>query len=110
MDSWLLQLFSLFVLFALALVAFFYVFQRPSVGSNRSQLVDQARAMIGRQLQLDSDLRAGQGEAWVAGAMWSLRAEQQLAGGVQVEVIDTDGLTLLVRPSRCPHTAGADAE
>lgn len=110
MDSWLLQLFSLFVLFALALVAFIYIFQRPSVRSHRCQLVDQARAMIGRRLRLDSDLRAGQGEAWVGGAVWSLRAEQQLAGGVQVEVIDTDGLTLLVRPSRCPQMAAADAE
>ncbi|MCV6590127.1 MAG: NfeD family protein [Marinobacterium sp.] len=98
MDSWQLQLFSLFALFSIGLAAFLWIFQ--PVVNQRCQLMDRARAMIGQRFWLSDDLPSGSGHTQLDDGIWALRAEQQLAGGIQVEVVDTDGLILLVKPCR----------
>ncbi len=105
MNGWQLPLFSLFTLISLGLVAWFCLSQRLAGSPQRCTLVDKARALVGRRLRLESDLHAGSGHARLDDAVWDVRAEQQLAGGVKVEVVATDGLTLLVRPCRCPASA-----
>lgn len=105
MNGWHLPLFSLFSVISLGLLAWLCLFQRFAGSPRRCSLVDQARALVGRRLRLESDLHAGTGHARVDDAVWEVRAEQQLAGGVKVEVVATDGLTLLVRPCRCHVSA-----
>jgi len=99
MDSWHFQLLSFFALCSLSLFAYWFIFHRK-FDAVSTHPADLAGKLIGRRLQLESDLCAGQGKARIDDADWVLRAEQQLAGGTQVEVVATDGMTLVVKPYR----------
>jgi|GEM_PF-3366555 len=111
MNGWHLPVFSLFTFISFGMMAWLYLFQRFAGSPQRCSLVDKAGSLVGRRLCLESDLYAGSGQARLDGAVWEVRAEQQLAGGVKVEVVAADGLVLLVRPCRChSSTVIMDAE
>ncbi|MBY4677118.1 NfeD family protein [Marinobacterium arenosum] len=82
------------VLFTLA---YWSLFRRFNQQSDVPLLNARARSMIGRRVALEQDLSGGQGQVQIGDTFWRIRADQSLQAGTLVEVVDTDGMTLLVR-------------
>ncbi|QIZ78376.1 NfeD family protein [Ferrimonas lipolytica] len=96
-TSWANQL----ILFAIAAViftvAYWRFFRSYNDHTEQPQLNDRAAQLIGRSWVLQQSLPSGESRVQIGDTLWRVRTEQQLQQGIRVEVIDRDGMVLLVR-------------
>ena len=77
---------------------------RP-IKSDHPNLNSRGRSYVGRRITLAEPLNDGRGRVQIDDSWWQASADGPVDKGVEVEVTDTDGATLIVRPFNAPKTA-----
>lgn len=77
---------------------------RP-IKTDHPNLNSRGRSYVGRRITLGEPLKDGRGRVQIDDTWWQVSAPSTLDKGVEIEVTDTDGATLIVRPFPAPETA-----
>ncbi|WP_271270752.1 NfeD family protein [Aliamphritea hakodatensis] len=95
--AWHVQL----LIFALASVIFtllyWRVFRRFNDRSDQPLLNDRAAQLIGRQLVLAGPIENGLGKIQIGDTLWRAQADANIPAGSKIEIIDSQGMVLIVR-------------
>lgn len=77
---------------------------RP-IKSDHPNLNTRGRSYVGRRVTLTEPLSDGRGRVQIDDTWWQVSADGPLDKGVEVEVIDTDGATLIIQALGAPKSA-----
>ncbi len=95
--AWHLQL----LIFAVASVVFtllyWRVFRRFNDRSDQPLLNDRAAQLIGRQVVLAGPIENGLGKIQIGDTLWRAQADANIPAGSKIEIIDSQGMVLIVR-------------
>ena len=95
--AWHVQL----LIFALSSVIFtllyWRLFRRFNDRSDQPLLNDRAAQLVGRQLVLAGPIENGLGKIQVGDTLWRAQADANIPAGSKVEIIDSQGMVLIVR-------------
>lgn len=95
--KWQLAIFSsLAIIFSLIYLKRFANFNEKT---DHPTLNNRAALLIGKRLQLKEATANGEGRVQVGDTYWKIKSESEIAAGSQVDVISTDGMTLIVKPT-----------
>ncbi|MGB0468584.1 MAG: NfeD family protein [Pontibacterium sp.] len=87
-----------FSLLAVVFTLFYWkVFRRFNTHSEEPLLNNRAAQLVGRKLVLDAPLIGGQGRIKVGDTLWKAQADTDLEAGTQIEIFESEGMTLKVR-------------
>ncbi|MBN3561715.1 NfeD family protein [Aliamphritea spongicola] len=95
--AWHVQL----LIFALSSVIFtllyWRLFRRFNDRSDQPLLNDRAAQLVGRQLVLAGPIENGLGKIQIGDTLWRAQADANIPAGSKVEIIDSQGMVLVVR-------------
>lgn len=78
-------------------LAYFWVAVRKAIAAHKSRPSIDASALMGKIGEVRTALHPT-GSIYVAGELWTARADSQIEVGARVKVTDRDGLILIVEP------------
>lgn len=89
------------LVFALASVIFtllyWKLFRRFNDRSDQPLLNDRAAQLIGRQLVLAGPIENGLGRIQIGDTLWRAQADENIAAGSKIEIVDSQGMVLVVK-------------
>lgn len=95
--SWDLQL-AIYAINTLVITVIHWrYFRKFNQKTDAPTLNNRAAQYIGRKFTLEQAVINGEGKVKIGDTLWRVRAEHDIAEGVGVEVIDADGLVLVIR-------------
>ncbi|WP_298440676.1 NfeD family protein [uncultured Ferrimonas sp.] len=94
--SWAGQLIAFAVATLVYSVAYWRLFRHYNEQTEQPQLNDRASQLIGRRWSLAEALPEGESRVQIGDTFWRARCAAPLAVGTLVEVIDSDGMVLLL--------------
>ncbi len=103
--DWRYQMLLFAVLSVISTVFWLRWLRKRPIKSDHPNLNTRGRSYVGRRITLSEPLNDGRGRVQIDDTWWQVSADGTLEKGVEVEVTDTDGATLIVRPFEAPKTA-----
>ncbi|WP_261841437.1 NfeD family protein [Aliamphritea ceti] len=89
------------LVFALASVIFtllyWKLFRRFNDRSDQPLLNDRAAQLVGRQLVLAGPIENGLGRIQIGDTLWRAQADENIAAGSKIEIVDSQGMVLVVK-------------
>ena len=79
-----------------ATVLYFQLFRDAQDKPARPLLNKRAQRLIGHQFKLEDDIELGKGKVQIGDTFWHVQAEEPLAKGTLVEVVDTHRMELII--------------
>lgn len=96
-QDWKYQL-TLFSLMAVVFtVVYLKKFKTFNEETDQPNLNDRASQFVGRQFTLKNDIVNGQGKIQVGDTFWKVRCDSDLSSGTKIEVVQHDGMTLIIK-------------
>ena len=103
--DWRYQMLLFAVLSVISTVLWLRWLRMRPIESDHPTLNTRGRSYVGRRITLSEPLNDGRGRVRIDDTWWQVSADSALDKGVEIEVTDTDGATLIVRPFSAPKTA-----
>jgi len=95
--DWRYQMLLFAVLSVISTVLWLRWLRMRPIKSDHPNLNTRGRSYVGRRITLAEPLKDGRGRVQIDDTWWQASADGPLEKGVEVEVTDTDGATLIVR-------------
>lgn len=97
--DWRYQMLLFAVLAVVSAISWQVWLRKHPTQSDHPTLNTRGRSYIGRKLKLDESLESGRGRVRIDDTWWLASTEDNdtLAANAEVEIVDTDGATLVVR-------------